>query len=518
MSSSEDSSTAVEFHQSLRHSSFSEAMEDVEINESELYHRRIQRAQHSFQQLQDATLAFATAIQHTSTYTPARLEELRRFIVEEMDAGNERLAYIHFCAMIYMVPPVVLPPWSSELDPMSRYLQEQQALSFEFFHYGLVSLHTIRHRLEALFHHCLALNRLVCHEWTHKSSFVAPIQQNASTTIELPNPAYRQLPTDPVALLHVSKKRKLESPTIEEEVTLGATNDDFRIVQLSFFYEFRQMISFYEALEEAVIERHVCGENKPEVAINNVGWMTSLFRNRNASKIIIPMQENIHKLFIYPGNARHMQLSLNYDLSLVSASVVASTVQSVTYGMVAKQLIGNIPLLWNDMAIVPREGEKESNLAWDVRAGALLFHFYLLHIIYIETPAEEQVFPISIYTLKRGPPEKLAFRLSSYKNCLLFFRRRMYLCRPEGVVCYEGYHAVEHGLRAWVELVYGFSSQLAQIMNLLHVSLPSSAKEIPPAQMLPTPQIGLSAATTQIPNSAYASNLPCGSIFSNNGT
>lgn len=522
MSFTEESTTVEEYHPSLRHSSSTDdRMEEVEVDESVLYHQRIQRAQHSFQQLQNATLACATNTHNNATYTPARLEELRRFILEEMDAGNEHLAYIHFCALIYMVPPLLLPPWSTADDPMSRYLAEQHALNVEFFHHAMVPLTTIRHRLEAHFHHCLTLNRLVCHEWTHKSAFVAPIQQNASTTIELPNPAYQQIPTNPLSLLHVPKRRKLEAQTIEEVVVRGATNEDFRVVQLAYFYEFRQMITFYEALESAVIERHVCGGHQAEVAINNVGWMASLFRNPNASRIIIPMQENIHKLFVYPGNARHMQLSLNYDLNLVSALVVASTIQSPTYAMVAKQLVGNIPLLWNEMAVVPRSGEKETQLAWDVRAGVLLFHFYLLHIIYVEKPAEEQVLPISIYTLKRGPPEKLTFRLASYKNCLLLFRRRTYLCRPEGVVCYEGYHAVEHGLRAWVQMIHGPSSQIAEIMNLLHVPLPPvtpAVRAVPVAEMLPTPQVGLSAETTQIPNSAYASNLPCGSIFSSNGT
>lgn len=469
-----------------------------------MHHQRIQRARTSFEQLKEATLAYANDTASFS-YTPARLEELRRYIVEELDGGNERLACIHFCALIYMYPASSSLPWTN--DPMTSYLAEQKTLNEDFFHYGHQPIHMIRRRLEDHFTHCLYLNRLVCHEWTNQSVFVAPIHEHASTTIEMPNPAYHPVPSDVLALLHLPKRRKIEQPIMEQQVERSATNEDFRLVQLSFFYEFRQMLVFAEALETAVIERVPCGGREPVDALNNVGWMLGLFRNPNASRIIIPMQENIHQLFIYPGNIRHMQLSLNYDLSLVSASVVASTIQSDTFMSVSEQLTGNMPLLWSDMATVSQEEEaQERKLAWDVRAGVLLFHFYLLHIIYTEQKAEDKVVPLSIYTLRRR--SVLSFHLSSNVNCLLLFRRRAYLCRSDGVVCYEGYHAIEQGLKAWVQLVHGPQSQLAQVMELLHV---------PIASPLPAPQLGLSAQTTQIPNSAYATTVPRGSIFSNNG-
>lgn len=489
-------------HASLRYTGTSDLSEE-EVDESAIHHQRIQRARTSFEQLQEATLHYANDLASFS-YTPARLEELRRFVVEEMDAGNERLACIHFCALIYMSPVSSSLPWEKS-DPMTAYLTEQKALNEDFFHPGQYPIHMIRRRLEDHFDHCLYLNRLVCHEWTNQSVFVAPIHEHASATIELPNPAYHPVPSDVLALLHLPKKRKIEQPLMEQQVERSATNEDFRLVQLSFFYEFRQMIVFAEALEEAVIERVQCGGSEPVEALNNVGWMLGLFRNPNASRIIIPMQENIHQLFIYPGNIRHMQLSLNYDLSLVSASVVASTIQSDTFMVVAKQLNGNMPLLWSDMATVSQDKEE---LAWDVRAGVLLFHFYLLHIIYTEQKAEDKVIPLSIYTIRRR--SLFPFRLIAHSRCLLLFRRRAYLCRSDGVVCYEGYHAVEQGLKAWVHLVHGPHSQLAHVMELLHVPTANA--------LLPSPQLGLSVQTTQIPNSAYATTVPRGSIFSNNGT
>ncbi len=486
--------------------------ENGDMSKSELHHQRILRAKHSFEQLKDATLAYATGQASTGgMYTPARLNELRSYIEQEMAEGSEALACVHLAALIYMSnrDDEDDTPMDNPQDPMTAYLAQRTALNYGFFHYGTYDVTQARAAASALFARFVRINREVRHDWTGRSIFVSPIQENAACSIELPNPAYTPVPTDALGLLRMPKRRRVEEPTIAQQVEMAAANDDFRAVQLHFFYEFSLMASFAEALDSTVNQVVSCDFSE---YANNTGWMAGLFRDPTASRIIIPMGEDIHRLFLYPGDIRHMSVTLRYDdLSLTSPSVVASTIASDTYTAVAAQLVGNLPLLWAEMAAVSRTDPAcEARLAWDVRAGVLLYHFYLLHITYLRTKADHLVLPISIYTLRRDLGSTV-FSLRRFAGCLLLFRRRAYLCQAHGSICYEGYHAVEHGLRAWVRATYGEYSQLARVLDMVYVSAAATND-------LPVPQTNVSEQTTYVPNSAYASTLPQGSIFSSGGT
>ena len=483
---------------------------DEALLPGEAHHRRILRAQRSFDLLKDDTLAFATDQRRPPR--PALLDELRRSMDEEMACGSEALACVHLAALIYAsAADNDAEADGAAADPMTAYLAQRRALNYAFFHYGTMDAAQARDAASDLFARFVRINRAVRHDWTGRSIFVSPIHENAGVALELPNPAFRPVPIDASALLHLPKRARVETPTVEQHVELAAANDDFRAVQLHFFYELRLMVDFADALD-ARVTQHVRCDFDP--AANTVGWMVGLFRDHSATRILIPMQENIHAAFLYPGDIRHMAVTLHYDdLSLVSPSVVASTIASDTYADVSAQLVGNMPRLWAEMAALPLDAAKEAVLAWDVRAGVLLHHFYLLHIMYMRTKADAAVLPISIYTLRRTF-DSAVFAPHRFANKLLLFRRRAYLCRADGTAaCFSGYHAMEHGLRAWAAHTYGEQSQLVRVLSMVHV--PAADAII---NDLPAPQTNLSAQTTHVPNSAYASSMPQGSIFATGGS
>lgn len=495
--------------------------------DAETHHRRILRGQRTYEILREAILAYATEQLLPRGDAQRMAQELRTYIDEEMACDCERLACTHLAALVYVsadgseldadgsIDRSAASPSGFPTDPMTAYLAQRRALNYAFFHYGTLDVAQARAAADALMECFVRLNRDVRHDWTGRSIFVSPINENAGVDLELPNPNFTPVPTSAGALLHQPKRARVETPTVAQHVELSAVNDDARVVQLAFFHEFRRMVDFAESIEAHVTERVRCDWD-PER--NTIGWMAGLFRSHNAARIIIPMQENIHAAFIYPGDIRHMAVTLHYDdLSLVAPGVVASTIASDTYADVAAQLVGNLPRLWDAMATVgavPDAG-KEAVLAWDVRAGVLLHHFYLLHVTYLERKADDAVLPISIYTLRRSFGST-AFSPARFANKLLLFRRCTYLCRADGTVaCFSGYHAMEHGLRAWASYLYGEQSQLVRVLSMVHVPTVQVPDEPVrgTASDLPAPQTHLSEQTTHVPNSAYASSMPQGSIF-----
>jgi hypothetical protein len=385
---------------------------------------------------------------------------------------NEEYAVIHMNGLLHLLhdPIYALPELS---NPEENYMQWYLNMAYEMaksFILGCTTLVEAKNGYDRLFAHYVAINNKIDYHWSEMTKHVSPIHQDSEQHIEVNNPNYVAPPEDFLEYLQYikqqseQKRKKEEQEKMKVKVVYSVPNDNFRLVQMYYFYEFKCLFDFTEKIDAMVspADRHLANE------VNNVGWIASLLYDQQSYVIVDAIRQKIYYGYILPGNTREMQLSIETPLRQLKPRDILYQIGSpIYYEHISPFFKYNIGLLWDDLKNKSAADTDLTSFVWDVRENIILHFFYFLHlkqkgIVRNAIDIAQRIFLVSIYTLRYE-----SFTLEDKDGYLIGFRRKWYLFQKDKVSCYEGHHAMENALYAWSCYVYGRDNAFTNIVGMV---------------------------------------------------
>ena len=407
--------------------------------------------------------------------------------------ADEEFATIHLDALLHLLyDPSVQFPEGTE-DRIKWYLGATYELAKSYI-LGMVASGEAQRRCSELFDYFVAINNVIDHRWTEGQKYVSAIHQNSEMEVQVANPNYKPPPEDFLAYLKYIKeqgdaKKAEEASHLRVKVVNSVVNDNFRLIQMSYFHEMHMLFSFVSQLTIMTTDTHMCND------MNNVGWVNALLSNPQCYLVVADIREKIYYGYVLPGNVREMQLSIETPLKQLKPRDILYQIGSPIYlDHISPYFSTNIGLLWDDLKA---KGDMDmGSFVWDVRQNIILYFFYFLHLTQRGTGIDiyAHIFLVSIYTLRYE-----ALTLEGKDGYLIGFARKWYLFQKEGrVSCYEGPHAIENALFAWSCYVYGRDHAFTALVGMIE------------EQALPDAQSTMDNVVTE---GTYASTVMENSIF-----
>lgn len=437
---------------------------EEETPEYERYLQRVDEASSSIAIMKKHLAARAAGVHISAPELDGEIALCRMRLAEcsAEQGGDEDFATIHFNALLHLCydPDVYVPPG----DAMRWYLGEAYELAKDCM-LGLASPAETARRRDALFNGLVAINNRIDHEWTEGQKYVSAIHQNSEREIEVANPAYVAPPEDYLAYLKYVRERDAKKAADERshlrvKVVQAVPNDNFRLIQMSYFRELQMLLDFGAELERRTTDVHAA------VDTNNVGWVAGLLCNQQCYLVVSDIREKIYYGYVLPGNVREMQLSIETPLRQLKPRDILYQIGSPIYlDHISPYFATNIGLLWDDLKC---KGDMDMrSFVWDVRQNIVLYFFYFLHLTRCGRTAFDiykRIMLVSIYTLRYE-----ALSLDAVEDgYLLGFARKWYLFQKGGrVSCYAGPYAMENALYAWTCYVYGREHAFSAIVGMV---------------------------------------------------